>query len=294
MSSNGNRVTLAFYRLTRQHRQIVEINNTIEHVYLSEKVDSLINLYHHEATFFPEYKPAIFDITKLRSFYQDWFKAIDIKAYTKKIYKVEVFSDYILEIGNFSLDYLSVDPLPHTYSGKYMVLWKSSPDGKLSIISETFGSDKYLEPENVPYADVQIEEKTPLSRNEVSRQVEAEIEEFNAEVIKAVEEGNGEARASGFTKDGIYMPHFDAILVGMEVIRPYMLKIYKPGGSLFVKHTYQKIYDLGNFVFVNGHFKGSWGKSMKGGTFEGNMSNLMKRNEQGKLLMYRQLANNDR
>jgi hypothetical protein len=73
-----------------------------------------------------------------------------------------------------------------------------------------------------------------------------------------------------------------------------MLKTYKPGGGLFVKHTFNRVYDLGDYIFVNGHFKGSWRNAARAGTFEGNMSNLMKRQKNGLLLMHRQIGNNDR
>jgi hypothetical protein len=79
----------------------------------------------------------------------------------------------------------------------------------------------------------------------------------------------------------------------MDAIAKHMRKTYRPGTSFAVKHQYFKIYDLGDYVFINGHYKGGWGDSNNGGRFEGNMSNLMKRNGKGKLLMHRQLSNRD-
>lgn len=64
--------------------------------------------------------------------------------------------------------------------------------------------------------------------------------------------------------------------------------------SFVVKHYYNRIYDLGDYVFVVGQYKGGWGNSTKGGRFEGNMSNLLKRTKEGKLLMHRQAGNRDR
>ena len=59
----------------------------------------------------------------------------------------------------------------------------------------------------------------------------------------------------------------DSIAVGMEVIGPKMLKTYKPGTSYVVKHTYSRIYDLGDYVFINGHYKGGPANSPNGGGF---------------------------
>ena len=274
--------------------EVETINERIEHFYLNEDTDSLIGLYSEKFTFFPEYKSAILETKSLKKFYKDWFNVVDNMIYKKVIYKVETFSDCVLEIGNFSLTYSTTQHSKNNYTGKYMIMWKRNAKMKLNILSEAFGSDKFIGPENVPYAGVQIKESYVLDKNIVSNELRPEIEEVDKILTKAVVEGNGKARADGFTKDGIYMPHFGSILDGMDVLVPYMMKTYTPGSKLYVRNTYREIFNLGEFIFINGHFKGGWGDPINGGTFEGNMSNLMKRNENGKLLMYRQLANNDR
>ena len=110
--------------------------------------------------------------------------------------------------------------------------------------------------------------------------------------MKAVLTGDGEARAKGFTIDGIYMPHFDPMQVGMGKLRPYMLRTYTGSSITDVKDTFHEIFDSGGFVFLSGHFEVSFDNGGNKGSFEGNMSNLMKRSKEGKLLMYRQLAHN--
>ncbi len=274
--------------------ELETINSRIEQLYLTEDVNNLTSLYANQFTFFPEYKPAIFEIKALSKFFKDWFTAGDVKIYKKKISAVEVYSDYLLELGTFSFHYSSIKNPQGEYKGKYMVLWKSGNDGKLRIISETFGADTYIEPEVVPYADVQVEETNFTAIDNVNKKLIAEIEEFDAVVLKAVANGDGVARADGFTKDAILLSNFDSIRVGMENIRPKMLKTYTPNMSYIVKHYYNRIYDLGDYVFVVGQYKGGWGDSTKGGRFEGNMSNLLKRTKNGKLLMHRQSGNRDR
>lgn len=275
-------------------KEIEAINSRTQQLYITENIDPLISLYADEFTFFPEYKPAIFEIRKLKSFFSDWFKEGNIKTYKKKIYTVELYSDHILEIGTFNLNYSSIHNSNGEYNGKYMILWKRNINGNLNILSETFGADKYIAPEVIPYADVQIEETNVVPKhNTISKHLLSEIEEFNAVVLKAVAEGDGNARANGFTNDAILMGNSDTIRIGMEAIRPKMLKTYTPETSYIVKHTYYRIYDLGNYVFVNGHYKGGWGDSLDGGRFEGNMSNLMKRSKNGKLLMHRQAGNRE-
>ena len=177
----------------------------------------------------------------------------------------------------FILKFSSAHDPQGEYSGKYMILWRNDNEGKLKIVSETFGADQHIEPEAVPYANVQVDETPFTALDRVGRRLIAEVEAFDAVVIKAVAEGDGNARANGFTNDAILLSNFDSIQVGMENIRPKMLKTYTSDISFIVKHSYNRIYDLGDYVFVNGQYRGGWGDSIKGGRFQGNMSNLLRR-----------------
>lgn len=273
-------------------KKIEAINVKIEQLYLEEDIASIISLYGSNLTFFPEYKPAIFEIGDLKSFYQDWFKDVDITFYRKKIHTIEWLSDHVLEIGTFQLGYTSSNESRDDYTGKYMILWKSDLNGNLQIMSETFSASKYIEAEEVPYSKVQVKKRI-VKRPGIRPALKLEIEAFNEEVIKAVAEGDGETRARGFTKDAILLGNFDSIRVGIEAIRPIMLNRYHPGSSYNVNHTYYRIHEIGEYVFINAHYNGTFGDSVNGGMFDGNMSNLMKRNEHGKLKMYRQASNRD-
>lgn len=274
--------------------EIEAINTRTEQLYITENINLLTDLYTEHLTFFPEYKRAIFDKEKLKKFFIDWFRTGDVKAYRKDIYTVEVYSDHVLEIGAFNMSYSSVHHSEGAYKGKYMILWKRDEEGKLNIVSETFSADSYIDPEAVPYASVQVKESNSVSAlHNINRELLHEIEAFNAVVLKAVAEGDGDARARGFTNDAILLSNSDSMRVGMDAIRTKMLKTYTPDISFQVKHTYNRIYDLGDYVFVNGHYKGEWGDSARGGKFEGNMSSLMKKTESGNLLMHRQLDNRE-
>ncbi len=79
-----------------------------------------------------------------------------IEFYKKKIYAVENIAGYVLEIGNFHLGYSTKAGVVKYYNGKYMTMWKRDDSGRLKIISEAFGSDKYIKPEDMPYATVEV------------------------------------------------------------------------------------------------------------------------------------------
>ncbi|MDP4247476.1 MAG: hypothetical protein Q8932_16680 [Bacteroidota bacterium] len=266
------------------------------------KVDSLMDFYTRDVIFLPEYKQAIFGIVDLTKFYEDWFSAVKIGSYKKEIYKLEQLPGYVLEIGHLSVGYAikgGTEPeggtmgTANVYSAKYMIMWKRNRQGRLRIISEAFGSDKMINPEEMPYAMVQVKDNPGLKGNHLSKELEPEILAFDSALVKCILQGDGETRASQFAPDGIYMPHFDKMLVGMDALRPYMIRTYRPNSIANVKNTYREILNLGDYVFIDGHFTVGIDNGRVKGTFEGNMSNLMKRGPDGKLRMYCQLAHND-
>ncbi len=144
--------------------EIESINSKIEYFLKKENADSLLDFYNREIIYLPEYKNAIFGVNDLKKFFMDWFKAVNIKTYKKNIYEVKVLSNYILEIGYFSLSYSTKLISENEYKGKYMTMWKRRIEGKLNILSEAFGSDKNINPEDVPYKNVEMKENKILEK----------------------------------------------------------------------------------------------------------------------------------
>jgi ketosteroid isomerase-like protein len=273
--------------------ELQTIDSNMANFYLKANADSLVGFYDRSFIYLPEYEPPINKTAELQKFYAEWFKSQPLLFFDKQIYSVEKIADFVLEIGTFHMGYSKKPGPENYYNGKYMTMWKRDNLGKLKIISEAFGSDTYIKPEDIPYASVVVEEtKKPEEVNVLSEKLRPEIEEFDKGVVNAVLTGDGEARAKEFTIDGIYMPHFDPMQVGMEKLRSYMLRTYTGSTITYVKDTFHEIFDSGDFVFLSGHFEVGFGEGGNKGSFEGNMSNLMKRSKDGKLLMYRQLAHN--
>ncbi len=281
-------------RMHDEGNAIELINQKIEYCYQKGNVDSLLKFYAKTFTCSPEYKPVIEDADTLRKFFTGWFYTTHIEKYQKTIYETQRLSNYLLEIGNLKLTYSTTEKKSDNYTAKYMIMWQKHKDGGFSILSEIFGSDKNIEPEDMPYASVEISDNRTLEKNVLDKRLSPEIESFDRDMIKDILSGNGEGRAQEFAKDGIYMPHFDSMQIGMDMIRPYMLKTYNSANLAYVQNKYREIFNLGDYVFLNGHFKVGWDNAQTKGDFQGNMSNLMKRDTDGKLKMYRQLAHNDR
>jgi ketosteroid isomerase-like protein len=259
--------------------------------YLDRNVDSLVSLYVDEPAFLPEYKSPIFSKEGVNTFYKNWFGDSPVLGVEKELYALEVYGDHVLELGNVKITHNDRMDSLRVYDAHYMILWQLT-NGGLKILSEAIGSQSYLEVHDVPWAHVQDHSNPRIATEDVSAKIMNEVSAVHAVVIKAVAEGDGETRANGFTMDAILLPNFETIYRGMDAIRPRMLKTYHPGVSFKVKHTFNRLWDLGDHVFVVGQYAGGWGDKKNGGYFRGNMSSLLKRTEDG-LRTHRELTNRD-
>ena len=120
--------------------------------------DALVDFYDSTFIYLPEYEPPINKTGELQRFYTEWFKSQPLIFFNKQIYSVEKIADFVLEIGTFHMGYSKKLGPENYYNGKYMTMWKRNGLGKLKIISEAFGSDKYNKQEDMPHASVVVEE----------------------------------------------------------------------------------------------------------------------------------------
>ncbi|HWD89532.1 MAG TPA: nuclear transport factor 2 family protein [Mucilaginibacter sp.] len=270
--------------------RVQALNKKIETDLIKGNVTALTGLYSPDCRYLPEFSPTVFGRKHLKSFFDHWLNAGRVLTYSKSSHEVQQIGDYLLETGNFNIQYTVGKGDSRNYRGKYMTIWKRGNGGSLLVLAEAFGADHQVTPEDMPYPAGDVKENQQETFI-VSAQLLPRLEAYDKMVVHSVLTGDGEARAAGFAPDGIYLPHFDPMQIGMAAIRPYMLKTYSPNTISYVRDTYRQFFDSGNFILLTGHFKVILNNANKSG-FEGNMLNLMKRYGDGKLLMYRQLAHN--
>ncbi|MEM6737666.1 MAG: nuclear transport factor 2 family protein [Bacteroidota bacterium] len=272
---------------------VTELSKKLTEQLAEGNLDSIMRLYSEEIIYFPQYKSAVLSKDGLRSFYQEWTDSITFLEINRQIVDLDSIGDRIVETGIFSIRY-SKDDRDFTYSGNYLTFWKKEVDS-FKIEAESFCSDYWMPKDSLPYGFIAGDSISLDHTYSASAEIVDEILALNKKMINDIEVGNSKGRVEGFHRDAVYMPNFSKMLIGMDSIQPYLHKIYYPGSNIFVKQNYYDIRLIDdNHVLVAGHFKGGWNRVDNSGTFEGNMLNLRKRNDEGKLVMYRQISNSDR
>lgn len=278
-------------------RTIQANNKELGVLFTQGKVDELVNFYVDEPNVMFELKPAIFNRHDLFTFYQHYFKKNSVDTYKKEILEVLPVEGYIIELGRVSQQSTALHNKKQKkhYVAKYLTLWQQV-NGKYKIHSEIFNSIQALSPEELPYSDLKVIEtkKTMYLPDNIDDKLYGVIERVNADALRAVNIGDPLARTDGFSDKVIVGRIGKDWLMSKDLLEPEIHKVYIPENRIHAWHRYYAAVDLGQYIFIVGHFKGGFGDRNTGGAFEGNFIILYEQSRDGRWRIFRELATNDR
>ena len=279
---------------TNLRQQLDHRNQAISEALVREDIATLATYYADGAMLMPEHSKARSGRRAIEDYYRQWFAQLQVATSRKTSYEVLEYGDYAVETGTFVQTFSRTGQAPYRYQGKYMTLW--STQGKQPVIvSELWGA-------NAPFDDAllaQIDDSALPNEDtfQNDRNLLAEIRGRNEIIGRLVTERNGNEHADMFLPDAIYMTYYTPMLVGIENIRPYFIEHEKPGDVSIDALALRSgtIYSLagGKLHLEQGFYNVTWRAGDKGGTVTGKSLNLWKRDEHGKLMLFRQAVNHD-
>ncbi|WP_128414762.1 DUF4440 domain-containing protein [Flavobacterium sp. Root186] len=272
------------------------VNSRIADSFLHNDSNVIVQYYDDAAPVcMPEYHKALYTKEDIKSYYQQWLTNFKINAYKRDIFEVQLLDNYGIEIGIFNIDEVNDKGSALVYDGKYLNVWKIEKDGKLTLISEIWGANKPIEGTN--FASIKTNESdTP--KPAVKKALESEVNKRNERIAELVTKREGEKHAvEFFTKDAIYLTYDTPMFIGLENIKPYFVEHEKPNGvsidSISIKAS--RIIPVKNFVIEYGYYyvDVSWDNKKGRAIVTGKSINLWKRDENGILMLYRQMVNHN-
>lgn len=276
--------------------KLKSINNELADAFVNKNIDVVMKYYDEkEPTCMPEYHKALYTKDGIKLYYQQWFDNVTINNYKRDIYEVQFIKNYIIEIGTFVNNFTKSDSTLFNYEGKYMNVWRVEKSGNLTLISEIWGANKLVDKSNFSFIKPQASKMPILS---VSKAIAEEVNKRNARIAKLVTKREGEKHATEmFANDAIYMTYDTPMLVGMENIKPYFAEHEKPD-NISIDHleiNASQMIAMDKFVLEYGYYyvEVSWDKKQGKANVTGKSTNLWKRDENGVLMLYRQMVNHD-
>jgi ketosteroid isomerase-like protein len=276
-------------------RQIETINNQISKAYKDQDEKIIVSFFGVDATCMPEYHKALYRKEDISKYFQRWFASTKSNTYSRNIVEVQNTQDYIIETGTFTNEFVNTNNISFVYKGKYIRFWKIEKNNKLTIISDIWGADDYLDRTKFPVIENIGTDVLPAYL--AKTKIENEIGKRNQYITALVVARNGEAHSWIFAKDAVYMPYYKPMLIGFDNVKAYFIEHEKAGDvnidSLQIKTS--KVIEIGNVVFEQGYYGVKWRAidNTSQGVVTGKSINIWKRDRKGTLMLYRQMVNHD-
>lgn len=294
---------LAFFDLQSQVQNSTEvkerltaINNQISESFLHNDFNIIMKYYDEkEPVCMPEYHNALYTKQDIKSYYEQWLSNFKINDYKRSIYEVQLIENYAVEIGTFNVNVVGKSGVSLVYEGKYMNVWKVLKNKKLVLVSEIWGADKAIDGSHFSVIKTN---NIKIPKPKIDQSIEREVYKRNERIAELVKNREGEKHAvEFFTKDAIYLTYDTQMLIGMDNIKPYFVEHEKPNGvsidSLSIKAS--RIIPLKNYIIEYGYYfvDVSWDNKKGKASVSGKSVNLWKRDENGILMLYRQMVNHN-
>lgn len=271
-------------------------NKIMAEAYTSENLPAMKKLYMDSATLMPEHSKMRHGVDAITDFYKQWFDAVTVEEYQRSVFEVIDMDGYALEIGVFTQTYTLNSGQPYEYSGKYMVVWRTSPklDTAPFITAELYGANATFDDAMLP----QIDDTgiTAIRQSAFDKELAEEVGGRNAVIGRLVTERKGAEHATLFMDDAIYMTYYTPMLIGKKQITNYFTEHEKPGQVTIDKlslNTADVFETAGDPVIEYGYYSVDFTSGDYKGNVQGKSINVWKRNEDGTLMLFRQAVNHD-
>ncbi|MCV2485257.1 hypothetical protein OD917_10000 [Flavobacterium sp. SH_e] len=273
-------------------KQIEAYNTAFATAFLKGNQNALIKAYTDQSIFMPEHSRQRTGKKSISAFYEQWLSQAKIISYERTILEIQDFGSYVLEIGNFTENLILKRQDPHSYSGKYAVLWQKKKQF-LTIAAEIWGSASYFDDKNIPEIDDSDVSQTQEYIS--SDQLTLEVKDRNNTIKSLVQNRQGVEHAKMFMPDAMYLTYYTPILSGEKEITAYFTEHEKPG-TLSIEQISIKtsgIINAGKAIVEFGFYNVDWRDGDNNGNVKGKSINVWKRNNNGELMLFRQMVNHD-
>lgn len=276
-------------------KQIEEYNTSFANAFIKGNQGDLVKAYTDETIFMPEHSRQRVGSKTILDFYKQWLSQAKITSYERKILDLQDFGNYVLEIGTFAETLNLNGQNPFSYVGKYAVLWKKPSNRSLppTIAAEIWGSSSYFDDKNIPDIDdtaiLKIKEYIPTDK------LTLEVKERNNTIKNLVQNRQGAEHAKMFMPDAMYLTYYTPILSGEKEITDYFTEHEKPGTLNIEKISIltSEIIYARTAIIEFGFYSVDWRDRDNHGNVKGKSINVWKKDNNGTLLLFRQIVNHD-
>jgi len=273
-------------------QELTRINDKLTKAWVQGDAATLLSFYDDSAVSMPEFHLALYGKRSVAAYLKQWLDAVHVVSCIRRTSDVSRAGDYLLETGIFDRR-LSMQNKVTDYNTKYLAVWRIEPQGHLELISEITGSVKPLDRGDIPLSQWEAIDTAQVPKPADDANLKL-IQQLNDQIADLVVKSKGAEFAAYYTGDAIYMPYYSPMLVGKPAIAAYYREHEDPKtgiDAVWIKPS--RIIDTGNSLLVEGYYRVDWRAGQSHGTVTGKNFSAWKRQADGRLLLFRQMAVHD-
>lgn len=276
--------------------EIQRRNADLSAAWLSGDVERRMVHYAADSISNPDYQPRLYGPGSIARYHRVLASRQRVSAYARRTIEIlPLDAESALELGRFDLTYaLLADGAWHTLQGRYANLWRRQPDGALKLKAEVWGY--FVRIDNPASHSLGERETAGRAAPPGDPAIEAELDRLNALDAEAVKTHDAAAKIARYADDAVFMPYADTPKVGIDDIRTHLVRYTEQGrGVVFesVKVWNEGFEVLDGYVVEYPKFEVRWRNGADSGIVSGGGLRLWRRQADGALKMFRQIATHD-
>lgn len=261
---------------------------------IGNKADLVIAGYNDQVRLMPEFQKTIRGKSNAATYYKAFFERFRIAQYKRQQYKILNLDSVIIETGKFTMDLTNKSTSLHTeLEGKYLSVWRRSPTGNLSLITEAWNYNRPVENteqfrfEKVPTVDIALQPHLPVTDN-----ISFELAAYNALMENTITHKDAKGWSQFFADDGMFIYSFNPAYEGRSALDAFLEKHAKEMPvfeNLAIRND--EIIDLGNgYIIEYASHIAVWRNGTASGVNSGKDLRVWRREPNGTLKMFVQIA----
>jgi ketosteroid isomerase-like protein len=280
--------------VSRDHRATLDSFRTAHvRAYLGANPDGMLQHLADDVRLMPAYQKTILGKTDATTYYRAFANRFVVGAYDRQAIEMADLGQRVLEIGRFTIT-LTVkgQPESHTLAGKYMDIWKKSPDGRLLLETAGWNQDQLPRiAEQLRFADVPAVHMALQARLPVAAGTNLELAALNKLQESVISQHDGKTWALFYADDVILLANHGSVVTGRKAIDEYSVAHAK-ALPVFEKLDLRidRIDDLGKYVVEYATGVVAWKVDDYSGVNLGKNIRIWRRSENGGLRIWRAIS----
>jgi len=256
--------------------------NLLDEAIVRQDVNSIKGISSSDAIFMLEYQRTLRGHTHIKAYYTQLFAEQKISTMHREFQETIELGEFSIGIGSFNKTWTRISD-GHTivHDGKFWCIWRKT-DGKYALFAYAEGYHRELCSDEFTTIDLGIQ---PKGKTNLELKAYAALDE------KAIRNWDPEIRIELFADDAIFYPFADTAKAGMDVLKLYLRAYHQPGVEIdYIRGEPFEYFNFQGYVLQFSTFEVDWRFKEASGTNTGKGIRIWKRQEDGSLRIYRQIA----